>query len=431
MKALWVSIIVVVVYRLGCLIPVPLLDRAGFDQLGWTFPDIFALGLNPFLACFLLVELYSMTPLGRSLRRGGVAGRTRLNQWALRLSIALVLVQAIGIVLYLESVVPGSWYLRPDLGPLVRLSVIATLTAGSIAVYAMARLISARGLGNGFSLIIAADILISPLRPAWTPSVYYGVPDPAILRYGFPIVLLFGLALGIFYKVSRRAVAVGKSEDEIAVKPPDFPQGTLPLAWTYLLLDRVVATLDPYFETTGFWGYQLMLVSGIVLFTWICWNLFSSPPRVEKNLGAFASGLESFNAVVKRQRTRALVVTVVFALLYATVESFVSPVWGLPIGLFGLIILVAVGVDILDELRLRRRVGPTTTLLELDNVYLATYLQGLLRREGIDSSLRAYRHRSLLFFFLPLVKMSLLVPAGDQPKAAKILEEVRSAIVVV
>jgi hypothetical protein len=192
-----------------------------------------------------------------------------------------------------------------------------------------------------------------------------------------------------------------------------------------------VATLDPYFETTGFWGYQFMMVSGIVLFTWICWNLFSSPPRVEQNLGAFASGLEGFNAVLKRQRTRALVVTVVFALLYAAAEWFVSPDWGLPINLVGLIILVAVGVDILDELLLRRRVGPTANLIELDNVYLATYLQGLLRRKGIDSSLRAYRHRSLLYFFLPLVKMSLLVPAGDQPKAAKILEEARSAIVVV
>ena len=76
-------------------------------------------------------------------------------------------------------------------------------------------------------------------------------------------------------------------------------------------------------------------------------------------------------------------------------------------------VIVALGFDLVAELRFRHRHDDRVAcLVELDNVYYACYLQGLLAKQGSDSLIRAFHYRSLFFDFGPIFKMDLLVPAA-------------------
>ena len=58
----------------------------------------------------------------------------------------------------------------------------------------------------------------------------------------------------------------------------------------------------------------------------------------------------------------------------------------------------------------------------MDNVYGASYLRGLLVKEGIDAQIRAFHYRSFSFFLNPLTKMELLVPVAKLKEAVQITQ---------
>jgi preprotein translocase subunit SecY len=174
-KRIWFTLMAMVVYRLGCYIPIPGIDAAAFAQafqgqakgiLGMfnMFSGgavqrmaIFSLNVMPYISASIIVQLLgSVYPPWEKLRKeGGEAGRKTLNQYTRYLTVVLAVFQSFGIAMGLQASTgvvdsPGLFFV---------ISTVFTLTGGTMFLMWLGEQITSRGIGNGVSLIIFAGIV--------------------------------------------------------------------------------------------------------------------------------------------------------------------------------------------------------------------------------------------------------------------------------
>ena len=174
-KRLIFTLVAMIVYRLGCYIPIPGIDIAAFSQafqgqakgvLGMfnMFSGgavqrvaVFSLNVMPYISASIIVQLLgTVYPPWEKLRKeGGEAGRKTLNQYTRYLTVVLALFQAFGIAMGLQS---GQGIVDHP-GLMFMLSTVATLTGGTLFLMWLGEQITSRGVGNGVSLIIFAGIV--------------------------------------------------------------------------------------------------------------------------------------------------------------------------------------------------------------------------------------------------------------------------------
>ncbi len=161
------------VFRLGSHIPVPGVDvsrlQSLFSQQGSVFGFIdlfvggalsrfalFALGVFPYITASIIFSLLEVVfpSLKEMHREEGEAGRRRIGQYTLYLSVLLAVIQAVGQTILIRSV--GA---LPDSRPLVVGEVVTTLVAGTMVLTWMGSVMTEYGIGNGVSLIIFGGIV--------------------------------------------------------------------------------------------------------------------------------------------------------------------------------------------------------------------------------------------------------------------------------
>ncbi len=174
-KRLWFTLAALIVYRLGTFIPIPGINRDAFEHafqgqakgmLGMfdmfsggavQHMAVFALNVMPYISASIIVQLMgTIYPPWEQLRKeGGEAGRKQLNQYTRYLTVALAMFQSFGIAIGLSNsngVVynPGIFFI---------VSTVVILTGGTMFLMWLGEQITARGVGNGVSLIIFAGIV--------------------------------------------------------------------------------------------------------------------------------------------------------------------------------------------------------------------------------------------------------------------------------
>ncbi|MBU6371450.1 MAG: preprotein translocase subunit SecY [Alphaproteobacteria bacterium] len=173
-KRIWFTLGALIVYRLGTFVPIPGIDAtafaAAFDGqakgiLGMfnVFSGgavermaIFALNVMPYISASIIIQLLATTsPSLERLKKEGEAGRKQLNQYTRYLTVALAIMQSYGIAIGLE----GAGNTVVDPGIFFRISTVITLTGGTILLMWIGEQITARGVGNGTSLIIFTGIV--------------------------------------------------------------------------------------------------------------------------------------------------------------------------------------------------------------------------------------------------------------------------------
>ena len=77
----------------------------------------------------------------------------------------------------------------------------------------------------------------------------------------------------------------------------------------------------------------------------------------------------------------------------------------------------------------QRHEGGVVCVIELDNVYGASYLQGLLVKNGCDALIRGFHYRSLFFFFGAMYKIDLMVPVSEMERAWDLIEPEKIEVV--
>jgi preprotein translocase subunit SecY len=173
-KRIWFTLGALLVYRLGTYIPLPGINPDAFAQafqgqaggiLGLfnMFAGgavermaIFALGIMPYISASIIIQLMtSVVPTLEQLKKEGEQGRKIINQYTRYGTVLLGTVQAYGIAVGLES---GNGIVT-DPGWFFRIATVITLVGGTMFLMWLGEQITARGIGNGISLIIFAGIV--------------------------------------------------------------------------------------------------------------------------------------------------------------------------------------------------------------------------------------------------------------------------------
>src|SRR6201981_1113251 len=175
---IWFTLGALVIYRLGNYIPIPGIDPAILQDLfsrnaggilgmfdmfsGGALGrmTIFALNIMPYISASIIIQLLTaVSPTLETLKKEGESGRKKLNQYTRYGTVALAAVQSYGIAVGLEGMRSGAASAVIDPGLFFRLVTMVTLTGGTVFLMWLGEQITARGVGNGISLIIMAGIV--------------------------------------------------------------------------------------------------------------------------------------------------------------------------------------------------------------------------------------------------------------------------------
>lgn len=234
-----VTLAALVVYRAGCLLPVPGLNSAAITALMTSTGlgtgavervSIFALGVMPLLSAMILAEVAKI--VFPRFRAWSIANAAYLKRLLEASAIALAGVQSFGIAYALEDV--AGIVVEPGVG--FRLSTVLTMVAGTAFLIWLADLISRRGIGHGFWILLSAPVLAK--LPHMVLGVLELVSQGAISQFA---VLLFAafIVLG-----TAAVVALAKADggEEFA----DFPNGSVgpwPPILAYAMLGWLLVSL--------------------------------------------------------------------------------------------------------------------------------------------------------------------------------------------
>ena len=387
-----------VVYRIGTFIPVPGIDagelRAFMDQaqtgIGGILSmftggalqrmGIFALGIMPYISASIIVQLMaSMYEPLKQLKKEGEQGRKKINQYTRYFTVILATFQAYALAASLES---GN--LASDPGLFFRASCIITLVGGTMFLMWLGEQITARGIGNGISLIIFVGIIAE--IPAHTAQFLSqgrsGAVSPLVIVGVLAMVMVL-LAFVVFMERSLRKIHIQYPRRQVGMKVYDGgsshlpikvnPAGVIPAIFASALLllpttlstfsggstNIVLSTILAYFGP-GQPLYLVFFTGMIVFFTYFYTRevAFKTDEVAEnlKNQNGFVPGIrpgkktaEYFDYVV----TRILVLGSGYLALVALLPEIVRNQLAIPFYFGGtsVLIIVSVGMDTIQQIQ--------------------------------------------------------------------------------
>jgi preprotein translocase subunit SecY len=402
-KRLWFTLGALIVYRLGTYVPIPGIDPAHFAQVfsgqakgilglfnqfsGGAVQRmaIFALNVMPYISASIIVQLMGTVypPWEKIRKEGGEAGRKQMNQYTRYLTVLLAVVQSFGIAMGLTRS-PG---LVQDPGIFFVVSTVATLSGGTLFLMWLGEQITARGVGNGVSLIIFAGIVAQLPR-----SIGQGL---ALARNGQigPFVLLFitALAVGVilfivFMERAQRRLLVQYPKRQVGNRMYGGDSSFLPLklntagvippifASSLLLLPATVLGFLSSAHLPG-WAQWVPSVVGqlqhgqplfillygfmIVFFTFFYTSIVFNPEETAENLrkyGGFMPGIrpgkrtaEYLDYVLTRLTVIGAAYITAVCLLPETITSYIGPSFYL--GGTSILIVVTVTMDTVAQIQ--------------------------------------------------------------------------------
>ncbi len=243
-QRIFFTIGLLIVYRLGTYIPVPGIDSVALQQfmdqasqgIGGVLSmftggalsrmGIFALGIMPYISASIIVQLLgAMWEPMKQMKKEGEQGRKKINQYTRYGTVVLATFQAYGMAVGLQS---GDLVTNP--GPFFIASAVITLVGGTMFLLWLGEQITARGIGNGISLIIFVGI-IAELPAAFGQFLEQGRTGAlsAGVILGVIAMLLVTLAFVVFMERSLRKVHIQYPRRQVGMKVYDGGQSHLPI----------------------------------------------------------------------------------------------------------------------------------------------------------------------------------------------------------
>ena len=235
-KRLWFTLGALIVYRLGTYIPLPGIDpiilqdifrqQAGgilgmfnmFAGGALGRMTIFALNIMPYISAAIIMQLMtSISPTLGQLKKEGEAGRKKINQYTRYGTVLIATAQAYGIAVGIEGMTGSQGSAVIDPGAFFRFTTVVTLVGGTIFLMWLGEQVTARGVGNGISLIIFAGI-VAELPSALAATLELG--RTGALSSALIALLLVG-AIAVIYGI----VWVERAQRRVLVQYPKRQQG--------------------------------------------------------------------------------------------------------------------------------------------------------------------------------------------------------------
>jgi len=329
------TLLLLAVYRVGAQIPNPGISASalaefwqaqkgsilGFIDLfsgrNMSRMTIFALGIMPYISSSIILQLLQVVwPYLERLSKEGELGRKKITQYTRYGTIAICLIQAFGIAIFLEALKsPGGAPIVPNPGLGFKLLTILTLSTGTVFVMWLGEQISARGIGNGISLIIFAGIVVDFPRGlnGVISGLRTGSMDPLRLIF-LAVLMLAVVAFIIFVERGQRRIPVSYAKRVVGRKVYGGQSTHLPLrvntggvipiifAASIITIPSTLAQLVkvPVFQTIasqfslGMPLYNIFYITAIIFFTYFYVSIIFNPTDVAENLrkyGGFIPGI--------------------------------------------------------------------------------------------------------------------------------------------
>jgi preprotein translocase subunit SecY len=427
-KRLWFTLGALIVYRLGTFVPIPGVDMQAFGAafaaaqggiLGMfnmfsggavSRLAVFALNVMPYISASIIIQLLSSFP-GRyeRLKKEGEAGRITMNQDTRYLTVALAIVQAFGIAAGLQ----GSPGIVINPGPMFMITTVITLVSGTMLLVWLGEQITARGVGQGISLIIFAGI-VAELPTALYQTLALGREGTlsAFAILGLAMVIVAAIVLIVFIERSQRRIVVQYPKRQVGqrmfggdtsflplkintagVIPPIFASSLLLLpapAAGFLAGKRPEWMPEGVFE--GFQGlvgalshgqplFMLLYAALIVFFAFFYTSIVFNPDETADNLrknGGFLPGIrpgtktaEYFDQVL----TRLTVLGSAYLVVVCLFPEIMIAYFGIPFYLGGTSLLIVVSVTI-------------DTVAQIQSHLLAHQYEGLIKKSKLKGRSR-------------------------------------------
>ncbi|MDB2421899.1 preprotein translocase subunit SecY [Paracoccaceae bacterium] len=312
-----------IVYRLGTFIPVPGIDgqalrdfmeqaQQGIGGILTMFTGgalgrmgIFALGIMPYISASIIIQLLtSMVPALEQLKKEGEQGRKKIAQYTRFGTVGLATLQAYGLAVSLEA---GE--LVTDPGLFFRMSCLVTLVGGTMFLMWLGEQITARGIGNGISLIILVGIIaeVPAALAQFFASGRSGAISPAVI-VGVIVMVIVTITFVVFMERALRKIHIQYPRRQVGMKVMDSqsshlpvkinPAGVIPaiFASSLLLLPTTVSTFSgnqtgPIMSTIlAYFGpgqplYLAFFAAMLVFFVYFyTFNVSFKPDEVADNL---------------------------------------------------------------------------------------------------------------------------------------------------
>ena len=274
-KRLMYTLLLIVLFRLGCYITVPGVNAVALNQAMTTnglagFIDLisggafsrfsmFAMSISPYITASIVVQLLAMIipSWERMTKEGGEEGRRIINKYTKIITIVLALVEAIGIYLSYRT---AGVFINP--GWLTGCLIVASLVAGTSLLIWLAEQINSRGIGNGISVIIFIGIisgLPSAVTTMWSLIMTANgfSTTGLIVSLGIIIGALLLVAGVVFVQQAERRVPVQYSKRVVGRKMVGG-QGT------HLPLKLAMAGVMPVIFASSFMTFPAMIISMFV-----------------------------------------------------------------------------------------------------------------------------------------------------------------------
>ena len=390
-KRIWFTLGALIIFRLGTYIPMPGIDPAAFQQQFTSHKQgvlelfnmfsggavqrmaIFALNIMPYISASIIVQLLtSVIPTLEALKKEGEQGRKVINQYTRYLTVALAAFQAYGIAVGLE----GQHAVVSDPGWFFRLSTVLTLMGGTMFLMWLGEQITARGIGNGSSLIIFAGI-IAAFPSAIANTLELGrqgaIAKPLILMIAVMSVVVIGFI--VFMERAQRRVRItypkrqqgnrmyeGQTSflplklNTSGVIPPIFASSLLLLPTTIAnfaqkggVTSGIVGKIEVYFgQGSALWllTYATLIVFFAFFYTAIVFNPQETADNLKKH-GGFVPGVrpgERTSAYIDKVLMRITVIGAAYLAVICLLPQILISHFALPFYFGGTSLLIVVSV---------------------------------------------------------------------------------------
>ncbi|WP_421850089.1 preprotein translocase subunit SecY [Oricola sp.] len=420
-KRIWFTLGALLVYRLGTYIPLPGLDMDAFSQAFANQSDgilgmfnmfaggavermaIFALGIMPYISASIAIQLMtSVIPTLEQLKKEGEQGRKVINQYTRYGTVLLATMQAYGIAVGLES---GSGIVT-DPGWFFRISTVITLVGGTMFLMWLGEQITARGIGNGISLIIFSGI-VAGLPAAVAGTLELGRTGALSTGIILAIIVLavVVIAVIVFVERAQRRLLIQYPKRQVGNRMFQGDTSHLPLklntagvippifASSLLLLP---ATLAGFSDTSTLpdWStavlaalghgqplYMLFYAAMIAFFAFFYTAIVFNPQDTADNLkkhSGFIPGIRPGQRTAEYidfVLTRITVVGAIYLVLVCLLPEFLIASAGVPFYLGGTSLLIVVSVTL-------------DTVAQVQGHLIAHQYEGLIKKSKLRGGKR-------------------------------------------
>ena len=277
-KRLLYTLILVVVFRLGCYITIPGVDTIklaeymgssanGIQGLidmisGGAFKrlSLFAMSISPYITASIVIQLLGMVipSLEKLVKEGGEAGRAKINKYTKILTVVLALIEGLGIFLSYRQ-----YNIFVDKSFMTGIVVVISLMAGTALLMWLGEQITNKGIGNGISMLIFVGIvagLPDAIVSIWNNEIFTGgtfTTTGLLTALGVLICAIILITAVVFVQQAERRVPVQYSKKVVGRRMVGAQS-------THIPLKLAMAGVMPIIFSSSFMTFPAMIIQMFV-----------------------------------------------------------------------------------------------------------------------------------------------------------------------